>query len=107
MPDWNMRLLMLRRIDDFPSKKTTKTRQRTNMKMKPKPKLRIENYQTKKGDWRIRIVYASNGKVWNHQYNEKRSADKAIQTLMNNAMDAEVVDIPRANAQSDSQSPDQ
>tara|TARA_R110000772_G_scaffold173326_2_gene285276 strand:- start:1022 stop:1303 length:282 start_codon:yes stop_codon:yes gene_type:complete len=87
---------MLRRIDDYPTKQTTKTRQ-TNT-MKNKPKLRIENYQTKKGDWRIRIVYASNGKVWNHQYNEKRSADKAIQALMNNAMHAEVVDIPRANA---------
>ena len=99
MPDWNMRLLMLRRIDDYPAEK--KPKQTTKMKMKNKPKLRIENYQTKKGDWRIRIVYASNGKIWNHQYNEKRSADKAIQALMNNAMHAEVVDIPRANAQAE------
>ena len=62
MPEWNMRLLMLRRIDDFPSKQTPK--QTTKMKNKPKMKRepKIEFYQDRNAEWRWTIT-ASNGRT--------------------------------------------
>lgn len=55
---------------------------------------KFEVYQDKKGDYRFRFV-ASNGQTMfaSQGYNQKASALKAIESIKNNAPDADTVEV--------------